>query len=71
MNAENTTTAAGESDMTLIYIKKKYSSGFEPLTLVRSVAEANAIAAIVERSQTTESIQVITVPMWPNIRSEE
>lgn len=56
--------------MTLIYIKDQYSSRVKVLTLVENEADADALTALFERTD-SRTVELIDVPIWPNIKSED
>lgn len=57
--------------LTLICTKHKYNHEVTPITLVEDSETADAIAKLIERGGATGTVLVMTVPMWPEIKSEE
>ncbi len=55
--------------MTLIAVKDQYASKFKPLTLVDSESAAKSIKDLLER--TNAKVEIIEVPIWPEIRKED
>lgn len=62
-------TPAKITYMTLLYIGDRYTSKVTPITLVNNETEANALRVLIER--TGAKVEVIDVPIWPNLKEEE